>query len=145
MGISYKGEVRIGVKSTGLGAKSINGVIEEILGQRAKSVTQMPDLRKDIGRVYIQAVTPYVPKMTGRLRNSAFASNDGRVTWSAVNSQTGENYAYDQYTNTRYRHKVINGVQTQAWWTNAVMPDEPGWEDFIEQITPMIKERFENG
>jgi hypothetical protein len=120
----------------------MNKIIEVVLERKAESVTKDPDLRQEIGTVFVDVVTPYVPMDTGRLRKSGRATNDGRLYWTAIDPKTGENYAYDQYTNLVYKHKDPTG----PYWVSNVQPGTPDWDDtFISAITPIIKRRFNDG
>lgn len=120
-----------------LDARSINAEVKRVLGHKATSVTQSPDLRKDIGQAYVEQVSPYVPKKTGKLRESGRGTDDGRVYWTAT-SPKGYNYANIQYTNIQFNHHFPE----TAHWTEYVQPGTPDWDEFRDRITPMIKRRF---
>lgn len=125
--------LRIGSINCALDARSVNAIVAEALGRKAQSVTKMPDLRKEIGEQYIELVTPYVPKKTGKLRDHAYATGDGRLIWTAP-------YAEKQYT-TQYSHYTTPG--TGPYWTNYVQPGTPGYSAFIDAIQPLIIRRFQ--
>ena len=88
--------IRVNAKTTGLDARTINGLIREILDRKTESITRHPQLRQEIGLAYVDAVTPFVPMKTGKLRGSGNATTDGRVYWTAT-SKLGYNYAGIQY------------------------------------------------
>lgn len=134
--------VRISATKCHLDARTLNGIVEEVLGRKAESVTKDPDLRRDIGTEYIKVVTPYVPVDSGRLRESGRATTDGRLYWTAVDPITGDNYAYDQYTNIYYRHAEPTG----PFWVDRVQPGTSEWDgEFMSAITPIIIRRFNDG
>lgn len=135
------GRIRVNAIEMGLDAKTVNGIITEVMRRKLESVTKDPDLRKAIGEEYIQLVTPFVPMRTGKLRSQASASGDGRITWTATNKH-GYNYALTQYT-TQYIHYTTPG--TGPYWTDQLNPDTANWEEFKDAITPLIKERFNDG
>lgn len=135
--------VRIGAMKCHLDARTVNKIVQDVLGRKAESVTKDPDLRQAIGTEYLNVVTPYVPMKTGKLRESGRATNDGRLYWTAIDPITGENYAYKQYT-TQYRHYTTPG--TGPFWVENVQPGTPDYdEDFISAITPIIIRRFNDG
>lgn len=135
--------IRINAMDVHLDARTVNGIIKNALGRRAESITQNPELRQEIGQVYVDAVTPFVPMKTGsgKLRESGRATTDGRVYWTAT-SKTGFNYADIQY-NTEYMHYTTPG--TGPFWTEHVQPGTPEYDSFIAQITPLIVRSFNNG
>lgn len=139
--------VRIKATQVHLDAKSLNRIIEEVVGRKVESVTKHPELRKTIGRIYIEHVTPYVPMKSGKLRDSAWATDDGRVHWTAQNLEDAHhfNYANIQYTN-EYNNYTTPG--TGPYWTDKVSPDntENGeWASFVQDITPCIIKEVNNG
>lgn len=140
LGVISVAGIRVSAVECGLDAKTINAIIKEVMGQKMDSVTKDPDLRKDIGRTYIEFVTPYVPMKTGKLRSQASASGDGRVMWTAT--KRGHNYAETQYT-TQYLHYTTPG--TGPYWTDHLNPGTELWDDFKDAITPMIIRRFKGG
>lgn len=133
--------IRVNAKTTGLDARTINGLIREILDRKTESITRHPQLRQEIGLAYVNAVTPFVPMKTGKLRNSGNATTDGRVYWTAT-SKLGYNYAGIQYE-TQYENYTT--PDTGPYWTDHVQPGTEGWNEFVSAITPMIKEEFKNG
>ena len=135
--------VRIGAIKCHLDARTMNKVIQEVLGRKAESITKDPDLRQEIGTEMLRVVTPYVPMDTDRLRESGRATNDGRLYWTAIDPETGENYASKQYY-TQYRRYTTPG--TGPYWAERVQPGTPDWDDdFIPAITPIIIRRFDDG
>ena len=133
--------IRINAMDVHLDARTVNGIIKNALGRRAESITQNPELRQEIGQAYVDAVTPFVPMKTGKLRESGSATTDGRVYWTAT-SRKGFNYADIQY-NTEYAHYTTPG--TGPFWTEHVQPGTPEYDSFIAQITPLIVRSFNNG
>ena len=133
--------IRINAMDVHLDARTVNEIIKKALGRRAESVTKNPELRQEIGQAYVDAVTPFVPMKTGKLRESGSATADGRVYWTAT-SKRGFNYADIQY-NTEYNHYTTPG--TGPFWTEKVQPGTPEYDSFIAQITPLIVRSFNNG
>lgn len=141
--------IRLGSTKLHLDAHTMNSVVESVLRAKAQSITQSPDLRKDIGEVYIDKVTPYVPKKSGKLRKSAMATNDGRVIWSAKGEVAGpdgkggttKDYAVTQYN---IEHSHYTTPNTGSHWTDNVQPGTSDWDEFIEEITPMIIRRLQD-
>lgn len=128
------GWIRLGAVDVHLDARTMNAEVKRILGRKAESVTKSPDLRSIIGTLYVNQVTPYVPKKTGRLRQSGRGTSDGRVYWSTP-------YAEVQYY-TQFNHYTTPG--TGPFWTENVKPGTPEWDDFIARIAPHIIRRFKN-
>jgi hypothetical protein len=134
--------IRIGSMEAHLDAKTMNKIVEDVMGKRMQSVTKDPDLRHDIGEEFARIVTKYVPMKTGALRMSGRATDDGRLYWSAINPNNGYNYAQIQYENTAYKHKE----PTCSHWVHQVQPKTDDWDnEFIPAITPIIKRRFNDG
>lgn len=133
--------VRVNANQTGLRAIEINKIVQEIVQRKVESVTNHPDLRQDIGNVYLDLVTPYVPMNTGTLRESGSATNDGRVYWSAV-SPNGFNYTQYVYENEFTNYTTPN---THSHWTDYVNPSTDAWSTFISEITPLIVDKFKEG
>lgn len=146
--------IRIGAVDAHLDARTINSIIETTLVKRAKSITQNPTLRKQIGEELLVQVTPFIPYDTGQLSESGRATPDGRLYWSAIGEE-GENYAYEMYD--RDKARWPNGYNRptlgkypgpnhapQPRWMERVQPGTPEWEAFVNRITPIIKEAFEN-
>lgn len=135
--------VRIGSVEAHLDARTMNKIITEVLDRKAESITKDPDLRQAIGEEFARIVTPYVPMKTGALRMSGRATSDGRLYWSAINPNSGYNYAEIQYY-TQYNHYTTEG--TGPYWVEQVQPGTSDWDnEFIPAITPIIKRRFEDG
>lgn len=135
--------IRIKATECHLDATTVNGIIKDVLKRKAESVTKDPDLRQEIGTEYIKVVTPYVPKLTGRLRESGRATSDGRLYWTAVDPIKGENYAYKRYYVPAKRYTTDG---TCHKWVEQVKPGTSDWDNtFISAITPIIKRRFEDG
>ena len=149
--------IRIGAVKMGLDAKTVNQIITEALGKKAVSITQKPEFRQRIGEAYIDAVTPFVPKKTGALRQSARATTDGRVYWTAISSSKTEdedgelgesyNYAYSTYDpkgvrwpDGEYKKPTTKG--TYPRWTEKVRPGTAEYEAFANNIKTMIIEEF---
>ena len=137
--------IRISAMDANLDAKTVNSIITKALKQKAESVTKAPELRQEIGEAFVEAVTPFVPKKTGALRESGRATDDGRVYWTAVNK--GFNYAshvYDQdgymWPSGEYKKPTTEGTYPQ--WVTKVQPGTPEWDAFVNNITPIIKEAF---
>lgn len=140
--------IRINAVDANLDARTVNAIIKEALGKRAISVTQKPEVRRAIGEAFVDAVTPFVPKKSGDLRDSGTATDDGRVYWTATNK--GFNYAgyvYDEdgdrwgpegYKNPTTKSPVL----TVPRWVEKVQPGTTEWEAFSNNITPLIKEAF---
>ena len=140
-------------------ARQLNAEIQQILKRKAESVTKNPDLRKFIGQKYIEAVTPYVPMKTGKLREQSFSTNDGRIVWSATSTtkstKSSYNYADIQYEPEEYGVRYVNYTTpgTHAHWTDYVTPPEKGtrrktrdWENvFIPSIRDEIIRVYKNG
>ena len=137
--------IRINAVEAHLDAATVNTIIEAALGKRATSITQKPALRQAIGQEFVRAVTPFVPMLTGELRQSGRATTDGRVYWSAIGKH-GENYAaemYDEYSvrwpNGYYRPTTPN---TTPRWVEKVRPGTPEYDAFVNNIIPIIVEGF---
>lgn len=145
--------IRIKAVDANLKATQVNDIIKTALGKRAISITQMPDLRQEIGNEFIRAVTPFVPMKTGALRASGRATSDGRLYWTAVAPARGEEgYAFN------YAETVYDPVEPYRWptgeykkpttpgtyprWVEKVQPDTPAWTAFVNNITPIIIRRF---
>lgn len=141
--------IRVKSVDAHLDASTVNSIIETALGQRAVSITQRPELRKEIGQAFIEVATKYVPVKDGNLVKRGYATNDGRVIWSAVN-QRGENYAgyvYDQ-EKTRWPDgkTYVNPSKkpSDPRWAEKIHPGTDEWTTFVNNITPIIKEAFRN-
>lgn len=145
--------IRIGAIDAHLDARTVNSIIEKALSERAITVTQMPELRKDIGEEFIKVVKPFVPYKSGDLSNSGRATDDGRVYWTSVHK--GYNYAsrlYDEdgelwgpkgYTKpTLDKYPGPEKHEPQPRWVERVHPGTPEWTAFVNNITPIIKEAF---
>jgi len=145
--------IRIGAVDAHLNAKTVNEIIKTALGKKAISVTQKPELRKQIGEELLKQVTPFVPMKTGALRESGRATDDGRLYWTAVRQGTGEEgsydynyagYAYDKdgfiWPNGEYAKPSTPG--TFPRWMTKVQPGTPEWDAFVNNIIPVIKEAF---
>lgn len=137
--------IRIKAVDAHLDARTVNSIIKEALGRKAISVTQKPELRKEIGEAFVKAVEPFVPMNSGNLRNSGRATDDGRVYWTATNK--GYNYAnrvYDpdgeMWPDGEYKKPTTEG--TYPRWVEKVQPGTAEWDAFINTITPIIKEAF---
>jgi hypothetical protein len=140
--------IRINAVDAHLDAKTVNSIIEATLGKEAVSITKNPALRKKIGEELLAIVTPFVPMDSGQLRESGRATPDGRLYWSAIGEE-GENYAYEMYDPVEpyqwpngYSRPTTEGT-TPRWMEN-IQPGTPEWDAFINNITPIIKEAFEN-
>ncbi len=145
--------IRIGAIDANLDAKTVNAIIRAALGKRALSVTQMPELRKEIGEAFLKQVTPFIPCKTGLLREQGHATTDGRVYWTATRDATENsgsfNYAatvYDQdgdlWPGGHYKKPTTPG--TYPRWVEKVQPGTAEWDAFINNITPVIIRRFAN-
>ena len=138
--------IRINAVDAHLDAKTVNDIIEKALVERAISVTQMPSLRQKIGEELLSQVTDFVPVKTRALWYSGRATDDGRLYWSAINER-GEDYAgyvYDpdktRWPGGKYSHS--DSTKTYPQWMEQVQPGTDGWDIFINNITPIIKEAF---
>ena len=49
--------VRIGAMKCHLDARTVNKIVQDVLGRKAESVTKDPDLRQAIGTEYLNVVT----------------------------------------------------------------------------------------
>jgi hypothetical protein len=139
--------IRISAIKANLNARTVNDIIEKALGKRAISITQMPDLRQEIGEEFVVAVSPFVPMKSGQLISSGRATDDGRVYWSATNR--GFNYASTVYDEDGERwgpegYKKPTTPNSYPRWVEKVQPGTAEWEAFINNITPIIKEAFRN-
>lgn len=144
--------IRIGAVDAHLDARTVNSIIEKVLGKRAVSITQRPELRQAIGEKFVEAVKPFVPYKSGDLSNSGRATDDGRVYWTSVHR--GYNYAsrlYDEdgelwgpsgYINPTLGKYPGTDHDPQPRWVTRVHPGTAEWESFINNITPTIKEAF---
>ena len=143
--------IRINATEVHLDARTVNAIIRQELEKRAVTVTQKPELRKQIGEVYIQAVTPFVPmrpedKGGGQLRGSGRATDDGRVYWTAINKR-GDNYAGYVFDpdETRWpdgEYLKPSTKFTYPRWTEMVQPGTPAYDAFVNNIAPIIREAF---
>ena len=140
--------VRLTVPSAG----QINAAIQGILHRKAESVTRNPELRYFIDEMYLETVTPYVPRSANDHKpynnhhlQDAYITNDGRIIWSATNK--GYNYANIQYYNTDYKHyKRYPGHKPTAYWTERVVPGNTQWKRvFIPKIRDRVKQEYKNG
>lgn len=127
--------IRINAMDLHLDARSVNAIVKDVLGRKAQTVTKNPDLRKEIGEQFIETVTPYVPKKTGKLRDHAYATSDGRIWWTAE-------YAGYQH-DTQYQHYTTPG--TGPNWEQYATPDGKDFQLFLDAITPIIMRRFNDG
>lgn len=145
--------IRIGATKVHLDAKMVNSIIATALNKRATTVTQMPELRKQVGEAYVRAVTPFVPMKSGELRASGRATDDGRVYWTATapawNEDNGYafNYAYTVYDENSIKwpsgkYKKPSTEGTFPRWTEKVQPGTPEWNAFVNTLTPIIREAF---
>ena len=138
--------IRINAVAAHLDARTVNSIIKEALGQRAISITQKPELRKKIGEAFIASATPFVPVKTGVLASHGYATNDGRVIWSATNGR-GENYAgyvYDpaetRWPDGEYSHSAKTG--TYPRWVEKVQPGTAEYDAFKNNVSEIIREEF---
>lgn len=147
------GWIRIKATTTNLDAKTVNKIIEEALSKRAISITQMPELRQQIGEEFIAAVKPFIPYKTGDLSDSGTATPDGRVYWTSVHN--GYNYAsrlYDEdsemwgptgYVNpTKGKYPGPEIHDPQPRWVERVQPGTKEYEAFVNNIKPLIIDAF---
>ena len=139
--------IRVRSVDAHLDAKTVNSIIETALGKRAVSVTQKPELRKQIGEAFIEIASKYVPNKTGNLVAHGYATSDGRVIWSATNKR-GENYAGYVYDPEKTRwpegttYANPSKKPSDPRWAENVYSHTDEWEAFINNITPIIKEAF---
>lgn len=147
--MAYEGWLRIGAIDAHLDAQTVNAIIEKALKERAVSVTQMPELRQEIGEEFVAAVTPFVPvskdETKYHLYMSGRATSDGRVYWSAVNrGYDYASYVYDKdgemWGPAGYKNPSTPG--TCPRWVEKVQPGTREWTAFINNITPLIVRRF---
>jgi hypothetical protein len=144
--------IRINAVDAHLDATTVNSIIEKVLGKRAVSITQKPEVRQRIGEEFIRVVTPFVPNKSGALRASGRATDDGRLYWTAVAPARGEegyafNYAETVYdpNSTRWpdgEYKKPTTQDTYPRWVTRVTDDPTEWAVFVNSITPIIKEAF---
>ena len=145
--------IRIGAVDAHLDAKTVNLIIKDALGKKAITVTQKPELRQQIGEEFLKAVKPFVPYDTGDLSDSGKATTDGRVYWTSVHR--GYNYAnrlYDEngelwgpkgYINpTRGKYPGPGEHDPQPRWVTRVHPGTQEWSAFVNNLTPIITEAF---
>lgn len=146
--------IRVNAVDANLDAKTVNAIIKEALGKRAASITQMPELRKKIGEAYIEVVTPFVPMSNkkgtaGQLRESARATDDGRVYWTAI----GNGVSYDfNYASTVYdedgtrwpggQYKKPTTPDTVPRWTEKIQPGTAEYDVFLRKVTDIVREEF---
>lgn len=146
--------IRINAVDAHLDARTVNSIIKEALGHKASSITQMPDLRQEVGEAYLKAVTPFVPMSNkkgtaGQLRESGRATDDGRVYWTAV----GDGVSYDfNYASTVYdeysikwpsgEYKKPTTLGTYPRWTEKVQPGTAEWDAFITDVTFIVRRAF---
>lgn len=140
--------IRIGAIDAHLDARTVNQIIREALGRKAISVTQMPELRQEIGEQLVDIVTPFVPMKSGALRDSGRATDDGRVYWTVTNAK-GYNYASTVYDYDGYRwpdghYKKPTTPGTYPRWVERVQPGTAEWDSFVTKITPLIVRRFKD-
>jgi len=147
--------IRINAVEAHLDAKTVNAIIREALGKRAVSVTKKPELRQAIGQEFVRAVTPFVPRKTGALRESGRATTDGRVYWSAVRTTTSEdgeesagyNYAASTYDAEGIRwpsgeYKKPSTPNTYPQWVKKFLEEPSRYDVFKNNIIPIIVEGF---
>jgi hypothetical protein len=141
--------IRIKATRVNLDATTVNSIIKTVLGRKAVSITQQPDVRKDIGEAYIEAVTPLVPKRSGDLRESGRATNDGRVYWSSVHR--GYNYAYNVFDENYARwgpgETYVNPstTGTHPRWTDKMKHGTREYKKFLEDATDIIIDAARKG
>lgn len=145
--------IRVNAVDAHLDARTINAIIKEALGKRATSITQMPELRKQVGEAYLEAVTPFVPEgrkpTHGQLRESGRATDDGRVYWTAVGDGVSYDFNYastvydedgDKWPGGEYMNPTTPG--TYPRWTDKVQPGTPAWDGFIQDVTEIVRREF---
>lgn len=137
--------IRINAIDANLDARTINLIIKEALGKKVVSITQMPELRREIGEAFIEVVTPFVPKKSGTLAEQGHATDDGRVFWSATNK--GYNYAAtvydadgDMWPDGTYKKPTTPG--TYPRWVEKVQPGTPEWDVFTSKVAEIVKRRL---
>lgn len=151
--------IRINAVDAHLDARTVNAIIKTALGKKAVSITQKPELRRQIGEEFLRVVTPFVPMKSGALRASGRATEDGRLYWSAVAPARGEEgYAFN-YAETVYDPDPDNGrwpdsmggvykkpstPNTYPRWVVKALNDPTAWNAFVNNITPIIKEAFKD-
>ena len=142
--------IRIGAVDAHLNARVINPIIKEALGRKMESITQMPEVRIAVGEALIDVVTPFVPakSKTEDLRNSARATDDGRVYWTSVHR--GYNYAakvYDEdgeiWGDEGYAKPSTEG--TCPRWVEKIQPGTDEYRDFIDKVREVIIEEARKG
>ena len=144
--------IRVNAVDAHLDARTVNSIIKEVLGKKAKSITQMPELRQKIGEAYLRAVTPFVPMKTGALRESGRATSDGRLYWTAVAPAHGDdgydfNYAstvYDQ-DSVRWGPEGYDDPTTEGThprWVEQVQPGTEAYTGFIAEVTDLVRKEF---
>lgn len=138
--------IRIGAVKANLDARTVNSIVKEALGRKAISITQQPDLRKQVGEQFVDAVSKFVPKKTGALVGSGRATDDGRVYWTAVNKY-GDNYAgyvYDieetRWPNGTYANPSTENTYPQ--WIEKVQPGTDEYESFLTNAREVIIDAF---
>ena len=137
--------IRIGAVDAHLDARTVNSIIKEALGKKAISITQKPELRKEIGEAFIDAVTPFVPKKTGTLAEQGHATTDGRVYWSATNK--GYNYASTVYDADGERwpdgqYKKPTTPNTYPRWVEKVRPGTAEYDAFLNDVAYIVRKEF---
>lgn len=145
--------IRIGATEAHLDARTVNSIIKEALGKKIISITQMPELRQEVGEEFLKVVTPFVPMKTGQLRESGRATDDGRLYWTAISSRGGDeggytyNYASNVYDRNGIRwpdgqYRKPSTPNTYPRWVTKVQPGTPEWEVFANNVANLIKRRF---
>lgn len=129
--------VRVGKTAVHLDANTWNKIIRAELGRKAQSITNNPDLRREIAERMLGSITKYVPMKTGKLRGSGQVTADGRLIWYAIHN--GIDYATIQYE-TQYAHYTTSG--TGPYWDEVFV--EKDWEDFKQRddIIALIKKAY---
>lgn len=143
--------IRVNAVDAHLDARTVNDIIETALKKRTESITQRPALRKSIGELYLEEVTPFVPKKSGQLRKSGYATDDGRVYWTAIGDGVSYDYNYaskvydedgDMWPGGEYNNPTTDF--TYPRWTEKVRPDTDKWNNFTRNVADRIKEEFRN-
>lgn len=147
--------IRIGAVDAHLDANTMNKIITQVLQRKAQSITKDPELRQLVGTYYVNAVTDYVPKDSGKLQQSGRATSDGRVYWTATSplriakdghKYGGYNYALIQFEASGFRHPSrYAGHKPTDHWTDKMRPGTYAWAKFVARIAPEIIRRMNNG
>lgn len=152
--------IRITAVQAGLDAKTINSILEDAVSDQMQSITQAPEVRKQIGEAFLKAVTPFVPVKSGALRDSGRATDDGRLYWTAVapawKDEEEGGYAFN-YASTVYDQDKVRWAEGETYakpsknknatprWVEQVKPETPEHDVFLNEVREILIKAHRGG